>query len=106
MIDVFHKANYDPDIMFESDLQINRDDFVKVAVIDSDDVGDAWNLTQHTDTDWTKRSNVDALVEGACRSSSVGDVFAVNGALHLILPIGYKIFSWGEAITLKPSFLT
>lgn len=105
MIDIFHRANYVPNIMFESDFCLIKDDFIKVAVIDSDDLGDAWNLTQHSDVYLTERENVDALVEGVfCRSSSVGDVFSVNGMLYLVLPVGYKIFSWGDEVTLRPSF--
>jgi len=105
MIEVFHRKTYSPNILFEEDLEIKLADYEKVAVIDSDYVSDAWHLTQNSDGSWIKRKEVKVLGnEADYRSTSIGDVFAVNGQLEVVLPDGYQVFQWGDRIDFYPKF--
>ena len=105
MIEVFHRIDYDPNIIFEKDFEIKLADYEKVAEIDSDHVGDAWHLTQNSDRNWIKSKKVKVIGnEPDYRSTSIGDVFAVNGQLEVVLPEGYSIFQWGDKIDFYPKF--
>ncbi|RDV11899.1 hypothetical protein DXT99_23635 [Pontibacter diazotrophicus] len=106
MIEVYHRVNYEPNIVLEADVQINQEDYEAVAEIDSDAVGDAWNLTQNGYSSWVKGRHVKALLPGdSRRSSSIGDVFSVNGQLQVILFEGYAPIEWGAKVDFRPSFM-
>lgn len=100
MIEVFHRVNYDPNIVFENEFEIKPADYEKVAEIDSDSLEDAWSLTQNNDHDWIKNQHVKYLGKAHdCRSTSIGDVFSVNGQLETVMPMGYVSFRWGDNIS-------
>lgn len=65
-------------------------DYDLVAVVDSDDLEEAWALTNHIDHDWTDNEKVWALTK-AVRSSSVGDIFVVKGGgFYAVAGVGFK----------------
>ena len=100
MIEVFQRINYAPNIVFEDAFEIKPTDYEKVAEIDSNSLGDAWNLTQNNDRDWTKNKHVKYLVKAPdCRSTSIGDVFSINGQLEMVMPLGYVSLNWGDKIS-------
>ena len=106
MIDIFQRTGLVAGIVFEKDLQIRQEDYRLVARVDSDSIGDAWNLTQNGAGNWVKAGEVEPLVEDeCCRSSSIGDVFSVNGQLQVVLFEGYAPIEWGDTVTPGPSFL-
>jgi hypothetical protein len=104
MIEVFQRLNYDPNIVFENELEINQTEYEKVAEVDSDSLEDAWSLTQNTDRDWINNLHVKYLGQAQdCRSTSIGDVFAINGQLEMVMPLGYVSFNWGDKISFYAS---
>jgi len=105
MIEVFHRKDYSPNIIFEKDLEIKLADYEKVAEIDTEYVGDAWHLTQNSDRSWIKRNEVKLIgSEPDYRSSSIGDVFSINGRLQVVLPEGYSYINWGAKVCFYPQF--
>ncbi len=50
------------------------DDYDKVAIVNAKNNDDAFMITNHIDSDWTKNSEVIQLFKQKCRSTSVGDV--------------------------------
>jgi len=105
MIEVFHRVNYNPAIIFEKDLEIKLVDYEKVAEIDTDYVGEAWYLTQNSDRSWTKKKGVKVIgSQPDYRSSSIGDVFSLKGSLQVVLPEGYSSISWGDKVSFYPQF--
>ncbi len=66
-----------------------------VASVDTNDPQEAFQLTNHIDSDWTKNPKVRAL-EGRHRSTSVGDLIVegtpgARGSKHLIVePCGFR----------------
>ncbi|KAA5539658.1 hypothetical protein [Adhaeribacter rhizoryzae] len=99
MIEVLHRINYDPNIVFENGLEVKHSDYEKVAEIDSDALADAWALTQNNDRDWINNRHVKYFGKATdCRSTSIGDVFSMNGCLEMVMPLGYVSFHWGDNI--------
>lgn len=70
------------------------------AVVFTDDLDNAFHLTNHVTCDWTENSNVFAS-SGPQRSTSVGDiVMDADGKMHVCLPFGWQQieidFNWGK----------
>lgn len=58
--------------------------------IEEDEIlGAAYSLTQTKERDWYKNSEVELLVTGEQRSTSVGDVFEYNEKFWIISPFGF-----------------
>ena len=58
--------------------------------IEEDEILDvAYILTQTKERDWYKNSEVELLVTGKQRSTSVGDVFGYNDKFWMISPLGF-----------------
>ena len=62
----------------------------KVAEVEGDNMGNAFRLTNHIESDWTKNEGVSAMGNGQWRSTSVGDVMRVEGVLHAVSNIGFQ----------------
>lgn len=60
-----------------------------VAVVDVDDLEKAFEVTNHIDHDWTKNPHI-IMCCGSARSSSVGDVFVVDGVRHVVASSGFR----------------
>ncbi|MEH1926817.1 hypothetical protein [Nostoc sp.] len=52
-------------------------------------LGAAYSLTQTKERDWYKNPEVELLVTGEQRSTSVGDVFEYNDKFWMISPLGF-----------------
>ncbi len=103
MVEVYLRKNYDPNIIFESNYLISEYDYEKVAEIDNVQLEGIYNITQNGDRDWIRAKNIRATSElDNCRSSSIGDIFAVNGQLSIIMPLGYKTIRWGDSVSFEP----
>lgn len=67
------------------------EDFVEVAELATEDLGEIFQLTNHIDQDWSLNEGVRKIVDGPVRSTSVGDVVALSsGAVLLCRTLGWK----------------
>ena len=63
--------------------------YIEVAQVNTDSLGEAFELTNHIESDWTTNKGVQATI-GDHRSSSVGDIFVTGaGEVHLVAPMGF-----------------
>jgi hypothetical protein len=65
--------------------------YQKVAVVDTDNLEEAFRLTQHIEEDWTRGSQVLWRWIGRTRSSSIGDVFVLEDQAWIILSFGFEM---------------
>jgi hypothetical protein len=76
-----------------------------VATVETFNPEDAYRLTNHIDSDWTKNPGVHAL-EGNHRSTSVGDLIVrgtpgARESLHrLVEPCSFRELTWEEVCSL------
>lgn len=63
------------------------DRLVKVAEVATDDLDEAFRLTNHIDSNWCRNKGVTCLVPG--RSTSVGDVMEKDGVRYLVASMGF-----------------
>lgn len=59
--------------------------------INSDQLRDAWQLTQNIEDSWAISSNPMVISTGNMdrRSSMVGDIFEINGKKYVVAMVGY-----------------
>lgn len=88
MITVYHNSKF-TDYSFKKVDEIPEKLLTKVAEVDSNDREKAFELTNHTDHDWTRNKEVTPLVSNP-RSTSVGDVFEIDGKFFMVASRGYK----------------
>lgn len=62
--------------------------YVKVAEVNTDDLETAWHLTHYIDHLWTTNADVTPIGQQH-RSSTIGDVFDLNGKLFAVHGIGF-----------------
>jgi len=69
--------------------------YTKVAEIAADDLEDAFRMTNSIDRTWWEVADVVLMTGGrvGARSSSVGDVFEIDGVGHRIASIGFEAVS-------------
>lgn len=82
-----YNQNHLFDIQADPDAGAN---FVKVAEVDTDDLEEAFALTNHKEKSWTKNPQVQAE-PGSHRSTSVGDVLELRSDRFRIEPFGFKL---------------
>ena len=84
---------------------LNGATMTHVASVDTNNPQEAFQLTNHIYSDWTKNHKVQAL-EGRHRSTSVGDLIVegtpgARGSKHLIVePCGFRELTWEEVASL------
>lgn len=67
-----------------------------VAVVDTDDLEEAFRLTNSIDCPWQENSGVDSMLESA-RSTSVGDVMVDdNDKVWLVAGMGFTEVEWDD----------
>jgi hypothetical protein len=67
-------------------------DYYEVASVSSDNIEEAFRLTNSIEFNWWENAEVTALFSGGgCRSTSVGDVVEVNGTFHLCASSGWTV---------------
>ena len=65
-----------------------------VAVVNSDDLEDGFQYTNHIEASWHKNpAGIVAPLPGDHRSTSVGDVFTRNGATYVVAPCGFTLLT-------------
>ncbi len=73
-------------------VAMSKDEYSHVATVEGDDLEDAWCLTNHIESDWTKNDGVKPE-RGDHRSSSVGDIFVVDGKPRIVARCGFEELS-------------
>lgn len=72
---------------------LNRE-YRLVAVVDSDDLEDGFQYTNHIETDWSLYpAAIVTPLPGPHRSTSVGDVFTRNGATYVVAGCGFDLLT-------------
>lgn len=94
MIKVLHNSDFILAHLHPAEEQFHLlSNMILVALVDTDDLEDAYRLTNHTGIDWWDQPNVIALVKS--RSTSVGDVLIdAEGQAHRVEAMGFSPFSW------------
>lgn len=88
MSKVYHDKGF-PATMLKASERRFPDDFVEVAEVASEELGEVYALTNHIDQDWTLNEGVKA--NGPCRSTSMGDVVVLSdGTVHLCCAVGWQ----------------
>lgn len=63
-------------------------DFELVAEVDTDNVDEAFRLTNHIDQSWYENEGVKTIKKS--RSTSVGDIVVVSGSAYRCMPLGWE----------------
>jgi hypothetical protein len=84
MIKIWHKvdSNFREGGSFPSDFEL-------IATVETDDLEHAFERTNTIEHYWGENEEVEILVDRGCRSSSVGDVFELNGEAHQVASCGF-----------------
>ena len=88
MITDYHNKSF-LKLQFKTPDELPKDCLEKVAEIASNDLDNAFELTNHIDHDWTENEGVTPLVSKP-RSTSVGDVMEIEGKFLLVDSYGFK----------------
>jgi hypothetical protein len=65
--------------------------YIKVAEVDTDDMEQAFAMTQHVERSWAARDGIKLLVPArTVRSTSMGDVLVKDGRPYYVRPIGFE----------------
>lgn len=87
MIQVFHAIkptfglSYLPEPKFPADFEL-------VAEVDTDNLDEAFRLTNHIDQSWYENEDVKTIKKS--RSTSVGDVIVVSGSAYRCKSLGWE----------------
>ena len=86
MIKIWHKK--DPN--FREATTFPLDDYEAIAEVASDDLDKAFEVTNTISHFWAENEEVSMLVNKGCRSSSVGDLFQLNGKFYQVMGRGFE----------------
>lgn len=100
MITVFHagvaqRSKYEEGMAYL--VKLRNEDFAKfvesmsynlVAFVDTDNLSNAFELTNHIDWDWWINKGVTTIRRS--RSTSVGDMLIFNNKIYIVEQIGFK----------------
>ena len=64
--------------------------FDAVAVLEVPSLGDAFEASQHIDSDWSKADGVKMLTLQSPRSTSVGDLLETPEGVYVVAPNGFS----------------
>lgn len=92
MIHVYHRVSRSSEGRFYSDAPAF---YAHVAQVETDDLDDAFTLTNHIDRSWFDNATVTPLVPRA-RSTSVGDLFYDGERLWRVAPVGFVEINCSE----------
>jgi len=88
MISIFHNQKF---LSYEMTKKINSDDLVLVAEVDTDDLEEAYKLTNHIDCNWSNNKKVKTIQRS--RSTSMGDVLIYNNQRYVVAMFGFEKIS-------------
>ena len=70
---VFHVAEFG-----KNETAVYPDDYILVAIVDSEVLEKVFELTNHIDTQWWDNDGVEVVGDNHHRSTSVGDIVVTN----------------------------
>ena len=95
MIEVYHNKNFINHSWLEKVTDEVRKDFQEastfVAMVDTDDLEVAYELTNNINASWTTNDKV-ATHLTRCRSTSVGDFMKHNDDVYVVAAFGFEKF--------------
>lgn len=95
MIRVYHVKS---PTFFERALKLSE--VVLVAEVNTNNLDDAYRLTNNIDSGWHANSEVKYLgPPDGCRSTSMGDVLELDGKFHVVAMIGFDDFTFTPEFT-------
>ena len=65
--------------------------FTLVAEVDSDNLEEIFQLTNHIDHSWTQNKKVTVITKNKVRSTSVGDLVFINGKYFVCEATGWSV---------------
>jgi hypothetical protein len=65
--------------------------YTLVAIVDTDDLNKAYELTNHIDSDWYYNKGVTGIRR--TRSTSVGDMMILDNKIYIVERMGFKEIS-------------
>lgn len=78
---------------FEHDGSTFPADFIHVATVRTENLGEAFQLTNHIDAPWFDNADAFRFAQKGARSTSVGDVLVNEaGERWLVAGVGFKAF--------------
>lgn len=88
---------FKPEIQKDAVVELfNEGYYFLVAVVDTQDLSDAWHKTNHVEKPWYSNEDVQTVMNEA-RSSKVGDVMKdENGNYHIVASIGFTEIEPGK----------
>ena len=75
--------------------------FTLVAEVDSDNLEEIFQLTNHIDHSWTQNKKVTVITKNKVRSTSVGDLVFVNGKNFVCESVGWSETTINKACNAK-----
>jgi hypothetical protein len=101
---ILHRKNptfrLNEDHKYEDGYLVATEHYDKVAIVDAKNLGEAFELTNHTDHDWTRNDRVmlfnKKLTVNGVRSTSVGDLALNLDTMELRIcgPVGWEKALW------------
>lgn len=95
MIKVYHQNNYKEGMKFYSKQTLDKvamSLYSLVATVNTNDLDEAFELTNHLDKNWSENDKVDA-VSSSVRSTMVGDLMEIDEEFYIVLALGFKKLS-------------
>lgn len=89
MITIYQTNKLDSYYFSDEDHSIFPNDFSKVADIDTDDLDEAYSLSQNVTASWACNNEVKSDLK-QCRSTSMGDILEKAGEYFIVDMFGFK----------------
>lgn len=91
MIQVFHNDKF---LAYEMTNTVNLKDLTLVAEVDTNDLEEAFKLTNHIDCNWSDNKTVKTI--NPSRSTSMGDVLVKDNQRYVVSDFGFEKLSNGR----------
>ncbi len=102
MVEVYFYKGFTPGLINESDFVVNRDEYEKIAEIEADGYGEAYQIAQTVEKRWYRKKRAHMLDTTAdYRSSYLGDIYVQENQMYIVLPVGFKLVNWGDTIDMR-----
>ena len=87
MVSVYHNKEFINDSFTKPQVFL-KENLTRVAEIDTKDLETAYNLTNHTDSNWTQNEGVTPLIPNP-RSTSEGDILEKDNKFFVVNMSGF-----------------
>ena len=87
---VYHRNPIQSTYLFPAQSP-DKPTFTLVAEVDSENLEEIFELTNHIDHSWTQNKKVTVVAKNPVRSTSVGDLVFVNGKYFVCEATGWSV---------------